>query len=274
MATCWPSTTAIFAIGSRKGCNRRNPDACSPIAGRALSASGRSLITGRVGWQFYAGTSRASVSHSGFEQQGRGGCALDISAVPLGTGCYWECISVGRRLRADNGSTGIRGMGDFIVRHSQRLTQHPNMLVALVQLEGFASARQQVSSRQWRHPWLRSWEEPTPPGRPAPPGLHLEIKADKQVRSGRVSAVACQARLIFSVERLGSIEIIDYRDMQELLTRVAIGSGRPVKIASAGREQSDRGSGAGRSGTVPVHARSGRAPSGLGVGSALSLLPT
>ena len=122
---------------------------------------------------------------------------------------------------------------DFIVRHSQRLTQHPNMLVALVQLEGFASARQQVSSRQWRHPWLRSWEEPTPPGRPAPPGLHLEIKADKQVRSGRVRAVACQARLIFSVERLGSIEIIDYRDMQELLTRVAIGSGRPVKIACA-----------------------------------------
>lgn len=122
---------------------------------------------------------------------------------------------------------------DFITRHSQRLTRNPKMLVALVQHEGFASARQQVSSRQWRHPWLRSWEEATPPGRPAPPGLHVEIKADKQFRRGRVSAVAWQAHLIFSVERLGSIEIMDYRDMQELVMRVAIGSGRPVKVACA-----------------------------------------
>jgi hypothetical protein len=122
---------------------------------------------------------------------------------------------------------------DFIAQHSQRLTNHPKMLVALVQHEGFRSARLQVLSRTWRYPWLRTWEEPAPPGRPEPTGLHLEIKADKRFAHGRVSAVAWQARLIFSVERLGSIAIMDYRDMQELLTRVSIGSGRPVKIACA-----------------------------------------
>lgn len=122
---------------------------------------------------------------------------------------------------------------DFILRHCQRLTDHPKMLVALVQHEGFPSARLQVSSRTWRHPWVQSWAEPVPPGRPAAPGLHLEIKADKQFPRGRVSAAAWQAHLIFSVERLGSIGIVDSRDMQELLTCVPIGTGRPVKIACA-----------------------------------------
>ena len=131
------------------------------------------------------------------------------------------------------GSPEFQEWRDFILRHSQRLTDRPKMLVALVQHEGFPSARLQVSSRTWRFPWLRSWEEPAPPGRPAPPGLHLELKVDKQFPRGRVGAVAWHARLIFSVERLGSIGIVDYRDMQELLTCVPIGAGRPVKLTCA-----------------------------------------
>lgn len=131
------------------------------------------------------------------------------------------------------GSPEFQEWRDFMLRHSQRLTDRPKMLVALVQHEGFPSARLQVSSRTWGFPWLQSWEEPTPPGRPAPPGLHLEIKADKQFPRGRVGAVAWHARLIFSVERLGSIGIVDYRDMQELLTCVPIGAGRPVKLTCA-----------------------------------------
>jgi hypothetical protein len=132
-----------------------------------------------------------------------------------------------------DGSPELLEWRDFILRHSQRLTDHPKMLVALVQHEGFPSARLQVPSRTWRYPWLKSWEEAAPLGRLAPPGLHLEIKAQKQFPHGRVGAVAWQAGLIFSVERLGSISITDYRDMQELLTRVAVGTGRPVKIACA-----------------------------------------
>jgi len=122
---------------------------------------------------------------------------------------------------------------EFIRRHAQRLTDHPKMLVALVQHEGFPSAQQQVLSRAWRHSWLRSWEEPSPPGRSTPSGLRLDVEVDRQFRHGRVGAVAWHARLIFAVERLGVISIVDYRDMQELFTRVQIGKGRPVTVACA-----------------------------------------
>ena len=131
------------------------------------------------------------------------------------------------------GSAEIAAWREFILRHSQRLTDHSNMLVPLVQLEGFASARAQVDTRNWRQPWLRSSPEPAPMIALRPAEFHVEIEAIKDFPRGRIGTIAREARLIFSLARLGVLCIIDCRNMQELLTQILIGNGRPLKIACA-----------------------------------------
>ena len=131
------------------------------------------------------------------------------------------------------GSEEFTKWQSFIQRHAQRLTRHPKMLVALVELEGFPSAQQQIHLRKWPYPRLKSWMEPTPTGRTVSSGLRIEIKAENRFAHRRVGAVAWQAGILFIVERVGLVGTLEYRHMQQLLTRLQIGHGRPIQIACA-----------------------------------------
>ena len=50
----------------------------------------------------------------------------------------------------------------FLQKHLQRLSRHPASLLALVNHEGFAGAREQIATACWRGAWLRTAPEATP----------------------------------------------------------------------------------------------------------------
>ncbi len=122
---------------------------------------------------------------------------------------------------------------EFIQIHSQRLADHPDMLVALVQHEGFPAARAQVSVRTWPQAWLRTSAEPLPTTPQASSELRVAVQLARDFPSGRIAAAASQAGLAFRLAQLGSVSIFDCRTMQELLTRISIGSERPIRMVSA-----------------------------------------
>lgn len=122
---------------------------------------------------------------------------------------------------------------DFIQIHSQRLTDHPDMLVALVQLEGFPAARAQVSVRTWPQPWLCTSPEPLPATTQIASDLCVAIHVARDFPGGRIIAAAGEAGLAFRLAQLGSVSIFDCRNMQELLTRISIGSARPIRMVCA-----------------------------------------
>ena len=113
------------------------------------------------------------------------------------------------------------------------------MLVSLVQLEGFPSAREQVKRRHWRFPWLScspvtvpvSGDAPDP--LPVPSGLRIVTEDQVEFSHGLVSGLADQAGLVFEVERLGTVRVRDCSNMREFPARFGIGPARPVKIFCA-----------------------------------------
>ncbi len=122
----------------------------------------------------------------------------------------------------------------FLQKHAQRLKQHPTMLVALVNHEGFSEGRSQVPRVYWPRPWLRTSPEEMPTGEAQTSnGLHVEVTGNLESSWGRASAIASQAALAFSLERLGTIRLSDLKVMQETTAMLSIRRDRPLVLACA-----------------------------------------
>ena len=163
-------------------------------------------------------------------------CSLAYLAIRTADGGVHELVA-DHALEKEASETAA--WSEFIRRHAQRLFQHPKMLVSLVQFEGFPAAREKLKSRTWSFPWLRSSPVSVPCGEgpletvPLPSGLRIVTEDEVKFSHGRVSGLAPKAGLVFEVERLGTVRVLDCANMQELPTRIAIGASRPVKVYSA-----------------------------------------
>jgi len=122
----------------------------------------------------------------------------------------------------------------FLQKHAQRLSENPGMLVALVNHEGFAGARQQVAALPWRQPWLRSFLEPMPLSTAhVTEGLHVKVSGNLDLQWGRVSALASQRYILFCAEHLGGIRVIDAQAMRQSETILSIRRERLLVLACA-----------------------------------------
>lgn len=123
---------------------------------------------------------------------------------------------------------------DFLQKHAQRLTQHPEMLVALVNHEGFSEARAQVANVPWQQPWLRTSPEQMPAVETmSTEGLHAEVTGNLQFHWSRVSAIATQRAVAFYLEHLGIIRVFDTNSMQQTDAILSIRRDRPLVLACA-----------------------------------------
>jgi hypothetical protein len=126
---------------------------------------------------------------------------------------------------------GVASWKDFIRLHAQKLVEDPNMLLALVNHEGFPSARAQVVARNWPQQWLKTSLEPVQRTSDSSAALRVEMESSREFPHGREGALAPQAQVIFSFERLGSVAMFDALNMRQLVTRVNIRKERPLKFA-------------------------------------------
>lgn len=123
---------------------------------------------------------------------------------------------------------------DFLQKHAQKLAQHPSMLVALANHEGFPEARAQAASIPWRQPWLRTSPEKMPPGEAlSATSLHVQVVANFEFPWGRVSAIAPQPAVAFYLDRLGTICVLDLRAMRQTDAVLSIRRDRPLVLACA-----------------------------------------
>ena len=123
---------------------------------------------------------------------------------------------------------------DFLQKHAQRLMQHPAMLVALVNHEGFPEARAQAAKVSCRQPWLRTSSEQMPTGETKnTEGLHVQVMGNIEFPWGRVSAIAPHRNVAFCLERLGTIHVFDLNAMRQTDVMVSIRRHRPLVLACA-----------------------------------------
>jgi hypothetical protein len=123
---------------------------------------------------------------------------------------------------------------DFLYKHVHRLSCHPDMLVALVNHEGFPDARAQALSHVWPRPWLRTSAEPMPASESVEAEkLHVEVTGSIDFPWGRVSAIASRRSVVFSLERLGAVRVFDLAAMRETDSVLSIRRDRPVVLACA-----------------------------------------
>ena len=123
---------------------------------------------------------------------------------------------------------------DFLQKHTQRLTQHPTMLVALANHEGFPEARARAANVPWRQPWLRTSPEQMPTGEAkSTEGLHVQVTGNLEFPWGRVSAIAPQRAVAFCLEGLGTIRVFDLNAMRQTDAMLSIRRDRPLVLACA-----------------------------------------
>jgi len=123
---------------------------------------------------------------------------------------------------------------DFLQKHAQRLMQHPEMLVALANHEGFPEARAQVANVPWQQPWLRTSPEKMPAVEAkSTEGLHVQVTGNLKFPWGRVSAIAPQRAVAFCLERIGAIRVFDTNSMRQTDVILSIRRDRPLVLACA-----------------------------------------
>ncbi|MFC1539019.1 DUF4062 domain-containing protein [Candidatus Latescibacterota bacterium] len=123
---------------------------------------------------------------------------------------------------------------DFLKKHTQKLTEHPTMLVALANHEGFSEARAQAAKVLWCQPWLRTAPEQMPEvEESSKDALHVQITGKIEFPWRRVSAIAPQQEIAFCMERLGTLRVIDLNTMQQTDTILAVRRDRPLVMACA-----------------------------------------
>jgi hypothetical protein len=120
---------------------------------------------------------------------------------------------------------------EFLQKHTQRLTQHPAMLVALVNHEGFPTAHAQAASIAWPSPWLRTSRELMPECMtPVESGLRTEILGSLDFPRGSAMALATKVGLVFRADRLGVVRVFDAHAMRQLDIVITIRRERPLVL--------------------------------------------
>ncbi len=123
--------------------------------------------------------------------------------------------------------------GEFLHRHTQRLTQHPDMLVSLTCHEGFPAAREQALSLTWSFPWVRTWPEPRPQAPSSSDGLRCDVESIRKSPTGQVKASAEAQQIVVFLEKLGSLGLLSLPELRQLQPRLTIRRERPLSIACA-----------------------------------------
>ena len=123
---------------------------------------------------------------------------------------------------------------DFLQKHTKRLSDHPTMLVALANHEGFLEARAQALNIPWYKPWLRTSREQMPTEKTkGPEGLQVQVMGSIEFPWGRVSCIAPQQSLAFCLEQLGTIRVFDLNEMRQTNALLSIRRDRPLVLACA-----------------------------------------
>jgi hypothetical protein len=122
----------------------------------------------------------------------------------------------------------------FLQKHAQRLTEHPSSLLALVNHEGFAEAREQIPTAYWPGAWIRTAPEPMPELESEnAAGPKTAVQRSISFDHNRLIAVAAERSMGFCLERLGELRVLDLASMREVARTLPIAPGRPLAIACA-----------------------------------------
>jgi len=122
----------------------------------------------------------------------------------------------------------------FLQRHAQRLSQHPAMLVALVNHEGFATARAQVAALPNPGTWLRTSPEAVSESESdVTEGLSVEVTASLAFHEPRVIAISPDRGAGFVLESLGVLRVLNLHSMRKTETTLPIGREPLLALTSA-----------------------------------------
>jgi hypothetical protein len=123
---------------------------------------------------------------------------------------------------------------EFLKKHTQRLVEYPAMLVALTNHEGFPAGREQAATSRWAHPWLKTSPEAMPPSTAAvADGLRTEVVGSLDFPRESLAALADERGLVFRIERLGVLRVLDVGRMRLIDTVLSIRHERPLLLACA-----------------------------------------
>lgn len=158
---------------------------------------------------------------------------LAYLAARVGTGQIYEQISDYSYL-ANQSQTTVSAWCDFLQKHAQRLVAHSEMLVALVNHEGFPEAREQIEDMLWEEPWIRTSHEELPPSEvEGSQKLGVQVLKKLEFDWGKVSAIAALANAAFCFEKLGLMRIYDLKTMRQTEITFAIRRDRPLVTTCA-----------------------------------------
>ncbi len=122
----------------------------------------------------------------------------------------------------------------FLHKHLERLSRHPASLLSLVNHEGFAAAREQIATARWHGAWLRTAPETMPIlGNGSTTRLRAVVEGSISFDHPRVTAVGAERLTGFSLERLGTLRVLDLAAMRETTRTLPIGPERPLALACA-----------------------------------------
>ncbi|NMC46806.1 MAG: ATP-binding protein, partial [Chloroflexi bacterium] len=158
---------------------------------------------------------------------------LAYLAARVRTGQIYEQISDYSYL-ADPSQATVSTWRAFLQKHAQRLVTHPEMLIALVNHEGFAEARKQIEDIPWNEAWIRTTPEKLPPSEiEESQKLGVQVLKKLEFDWGRVSAIATLPNVAFCFEKLGLMRIYDLKTMRQTEITFAIRRDRPLVITCA-----------------------------------------
>lgn len=158
---------------------------------------------------------------------------LAYLAARVRTGQIYEQISDYSYL-ADPSQMTVSAWRDLLQKHAQRFVAHPDMLVALVNHEGFQEARKQIEDISWNAAWIRTTPEELPPSEiEESQRLGVQVLKKLEFDWGKVSAIATLPDVAFCFEKLGLMRIYDLKTMRQTEITFAIRRDRPLVITCA-----------------------------------------
>jgi hypothetical protein len=128
----------------------------------------------------------------------------------------------------------LAGWRSFLQKHAQRLSRHPEMLIALVNHEGPAEARAQIEGLSTSGKWLRTSPETMPESEQSDSaGLNFEVTASLQFPRPRLASVAVDRGIGFVLESMGVLRVLDLNPMRQTETALTLGREPLLTLACA-----------------------------------------
>lgn len=159
--------------------------------------------------------------------------ALDFLDAKIRAGLVYDLLA-DYSLLSLSANQVVSKWRNFLQKHLSRLNAHPEMLVAVVNHEGFAEARTQVAGIGSDRLWLRTSPEPMPSTTtPIGEALSSQVIGQFDFSKPRACAIAPERSLAFCFERLGNVRIIDLKEFRETEMILPIERSRPLVFACA-----------------------------------------